>query len=113
MPKPVTSFPHGTCRKKNGRCADSAEGGVIQKKKRQNDRWIKPYASHSSFVKFGQAQSVSTTESAIRIIPDSVPDGKSGRKVKCGALRIKNRSMNLREVPEFDYRISMETLRAP
>jgi hypothetical protein len=99
--------------KKNGRCADSAEGRGNSKKKRQNDRWIKPYASHSSFVKFGQAQSVSTTESARRIIPDSVPDGKSGRKAKCGALRIKNRSTNLREIPEFDDRISIEALRAP
>src|SRR5687768_6194438 len=35
-------------RKKLGRCADSAEDG-ISIKKRQNDRGIKQYASHSSF----------------------------------------------------------------
>ena len=56
MPKPVTSFPHGKCReKKIGRYTDSAEERYSSKrKKRQNDHWIKPYASHSSFVKSGQ-----------------------------------------------------------
>src|SRR5687768_14742135 len=53
MPNEVTSFPHGNCRKKIGRYADSAED-IIHKKKRQNDQWIRPYASHSSFVKSGQ-----------------------------------------------------------
>jgi hypothetical protein len=55
MPKPVTSFPHGKCReKKIGRYADSAENKFPKEKKRQNDHSIKPYASRSSFVKFGR-----------------------------------------------------------
>jgi len=41
-------------KKKIGRYADSAEDGNSSKrKKRQNDHRIKPYASHSSFVKSG------------------------------------------------------------
>src|SRR5688572_3889641 len=40
-------------KKKIGRYADSAED-IIHKKKRQNDHSIRPYASHSSFVKSGQ-----------------------------------------------------------
>jgi len=57
MPNQITSIPHGMCRqKKIGRYADSAEEEIhLRKKKRQNDHWIKQYASHSSFVKSGHA----------------------------------------------------------
>ena len=82
MPNQVTSFPHGTCRKKIGRFADSAEGGVSSKKKRQNDHWIKPYASHSSFVKFGHLHACPATEPAVSIIHHSYKDEKCMRKLK-------------------------------
>ena len=64
MPKQVTSFPHGNCRKKIGRYANSAEE-IIHKKKRQNDHWIRPYASHSSFVKSGHFMSINRTATII------------------------------------------------
>ena len=37
-------------------------GGSLSNKKRQNDHWIKRYASHSSFVNSGHSQSVPITE---------------------------------------------------
>ncbi len=83
MPKPVTSFPHGNCREtKIGRYADSAEEELVQRKKRQNDHSINPYASHSSFVKSGQRQACPSTEPARSIIHDSYKDEKCMRNVK-------------------------------
>jgi hypothetical protein len=64
--------------KKLGRYADSAED-VPDKKKRQNDRWIRPYASRSSFVKSGHTQSVSINRTASIIIHDSRADEKIPR----------------------------------
>src|SRR5690349_23177520 len=52
---------------------------MLQRKKRQNDHSINPYASHSSFVKSGP---MSITESAISIIHDSGEDEKCMRNVK-------------------------------
>jgi hypothetical protein len=84
MPKPVTSFPHGTYReKKIGRYADSAEEEYSSKrKKRQNDHSINPYASHSSFVKSGHLEACPSAEPAISIIHDSYKDEKCMRNFK-------------------------------
>jgi hypothetical protein len=53
----------------------------FKEKKRQNDHGIKPYASHSSFLKSGQLQACPSTEPVIGIIHDSYTDEKCMRNV--------------------------------